>query len=67
MSQKFTNYTGVRWVVSLQKWKATLRFEGEDIICGFADNDTAAARLRDLRIIALNMPASKLQVLKPVI
>lgn len=67
MSKKFTKYTGIKWCSKAEQWKASLRFEGEDIIFGFSSTDIGAAKLRDIRIISLGMPVSKLQVLKPAL
>ena len=62
---KVSSYAGVSWNKSNQKWKATVTSDNITYECGHFDDDRAAAKARDLKIIALNLK-KPLQILKPV-
>lgn len=62
---KVSPYTGVGWNKSNQKWKATVTSQKVTYECGHFDNDRAAAKARDMKIIALNLK-KPLQILNPV-
>jgi hypothetical protein len=60
-------YTGVRYDGKTTKFTAEIQHNGNRYFCGRADNALAAAKLRDMTIIRLNLPKEKLQVLKPLV
>lgn len=61
-----TNYTGVKFSTRAGSYCASISHKGETINCGSSKDEREAARLRDLVILRMNLPQSKLQVLKPV-
>jgi hypothetical protein len=50
---KVSPYTGVGWSKSNQKWKATVTANNVSYECGCFDDDRAAAKARDRKMIAL--------------
>lgn len=58
-------YVGVKYDSNIRKFVSSLKFQNSYIRCGSADTAKEAAILRDIQIIKLNLPYSKLQVLKP--
>ena len=62
---KVSIYRGVGWDNSTQKWKATVTDKNVTYECGSFENDRAAAKARDLKILALRLN-KPLQILKPV-
>lgn len=62
---KVSPYSGVGWNKSNQKWKATVTADNVTYECGHFDDDRAAAKARDMKIIALKLN-KPLQILKPL-
>lgn len=62
---KVSPYAGVSWNKSNQKWKATVTAGNTTYECGHFDDDRAASKARDMKIIALKLN-KPLQILKPV-
>ena len=62
---KVSSYAGVGWNKSNQKWKATVTADNVTYECGHFDDDRAAAKARDLKILALKLN-KPLQILKKV-
>jgi hypothetical protein len=59
------NYTGVRWVSEIQKWKSQIRHNGITYNCGNYTDQKKAIIARDTKIIQHGLKI-KLQYLKPV-
>lgn len=59
------DYRGVKWIEKHQKWQSSVRHNGVHYPCGMYDNQMAAVKARDKKIIqqGLNVP---LQILKPI-
>jgi hypothetical protein len=62
---KVSPYAGVGWNKSNQKWKATVTADNTIYECGHFDDHRAAAKARDMKIIALKLN-KPLQILKPL-
>lgn len=62
---KVSPYTGIGWNKIKQKWKATVTAKKVTYDCGHFDDDRAAAKARDMKIIALKLN-KPLQILKSV-
>ncbi|GIZ08353.1 AP2 domain-containing protein [Flavobacterium sp. UMI-01] len=62
---KVSSYKGVGWDKASQKWKATVTDKRVTYECGYFEEERAAAKARDLKIIALRLN-KPLQILKPV-
>lgn len=60
-----SNYIGVNWKTSCQKWLSSVTDKGTKYECGYHDSERDAAKARDRKILALNIK-KPLQVLKPV-
>jgi len=60
-----SKYDGVAFHKRSGKFRATLTFKGKTYPCGKSDDPREAARLRDITIIRVGAPLSKLQILKP--
>jgi len=64
--KRTSKYTGVTWVRNLQKWSSSVTSKSVRYDCGYHDDERAAAKARDRKIIALNLK-KPLQILKKVI
>lgn len=62
---RVSQYTGVSWNTTTQKWKATITHKRVTYDCGYYSDDREAAKGRDRKIIALGLD-KPLQILKPV-
>lgn len=62
--KRHSKYTGVKWSGEHEKWYSILSENKVSYHCGFHDDDRAAAKARDMKIIQINSN-KPLQVLKP--
>lgn len=64
-NSRTSQYTGVGWNREQQKWRSSVSHSGVKYDCGYYDNERAAAKARDMKILALGLN-KPLQVLKKV-
>lgn len=63
MHSRASEYKGVSWHTNSQKWQSSITVKGVIYNCGYFDDDRAAAKARDRKIIAFNLN-KPLQILK---
>jgi len=64
--EKTSNYKGVHWDKSCNKFRAVFYHKRVMYNAGFADTELEAVKLRDLLIIRKGFDQSKLQIIKPI-
>lgn len=62
---RVSEYIGVSWKPSIQKWTSSVSEKSVKYDCGYHDNEREAAKARDRKILALNIK-KPLQILKPL-
>ncbi len=62
-TNRASKYVGVRWHTESNKWVCTVLDKGTTYLCGCFDDDRAAAKARDMKIISLGLN-KPLQILK---
>jgi hypothetical protein len=60
MQNKTSMFRGVQWSHHHNRWRARLNFRGELFLLGFHDTELRACAARDVKVMQLGMPASRL-------
>jgi hypothetical protein len=58
-------YEGVSFSKRYGKFRSAITYKGITYECGLSHDPREAARLRDITILRIGAPKSKLQILKP--
>ncbi len=60
MQNKTSMFRGVQWSHHHHRWRARLNHKGELYLLGFHDTELRACAARDIKVMQLGMPASRL-------